>query len=1197
MNSGNLAGQILGNYELHELIDSGGMGSVYRAYDASLDRFVAIKVLHTTLGDDLQRFKNEARAVAALEHAHIVPIHGYDSENNILYIAMRLLNGGSLTDRIQREMLPLEEIAVILEQIASALQYAHDHNIVHRDIKPNNIMFDESGSAYLVDFGIARSTIASQRLTRSGEMLGTPHYMAPEQWRGKDATSATDIYALGIVAYEMVTGQLPFESPSPEGMMNAHLNHKPTTVQRWRTDVPSDLSKVIEKALEKDPLKRFRTVTDFSAAFSSAVQGQPINLKITSRSQVSLPGFTLQQSKSRLIWGIGLVVLALVVISMFIFVPEANRNSFLNQLGLLIIPTDTFTPTHTPTLSSTPTFTVTASNTPTLSSTPTFTVTASNTPSATLTPTPATPIVIIKVQNLPVRLGPDSRFPIITSIERDNILDVDGISEDGGWYQITLPDGRKGWITASQSFVNFFGNPNIAVQPAPTDTPTNTPTATETSTSTPTPTATLTNTPTSTPSITPTPTPSTPIAIATREIPLYVGPGLQYEIIGSLSANQSITIIGISADANWFKVVLADGTPAWVSQSFINAFGNLNDVPLALPPTNTPTDAPTHTLTPTPTPTATNTLTPTSTYTYTPIPGSSQWPPVYTPDVPSGMVLVPPGCFTMGSSEEAIDAALAQCEATLGNGQCQRSWFEKESPTTDICFNTPFWIDRTEVTNGRYGSSGHFSGEYRPRENVNWMDAQQYCESQGGRLPTEAEWEYAARGPENWQYPWGNQLLPSIAVYKNGRTTQTADVGGRLGGVSWVGALDMSGNVREWTSTIFASYPYDANDGRENNSDTGSQRVVRGGSWIVDPVSLRTADRVGADPIVEDWNIGFRCVSDSPPPPTSNSGLYNHLYLISPTGAPIEFREAINSSPTYYPAGTTARLYNDYPQYIDAETLWLVEIDNSMIGWVNEENITDIEPETNFCPNTPLSIAYWGADIAVGSFRGNLGLNLRVGPSTDSRIRRELPVNTEMSVISDPVCSGDYTWWRIELNDHTKGWIAEGSERGGYFISVSRPNPRPIDPDFAALQLERITVNDTSSVVEQIFEHGRMYWFAETRDIWVFYESPTEEDNEWMRYADTYTEGESEPGLSPPGGLVQPIRGFGKVWREQVGVQSRLGWALAPEAAATVRLESYQWDELPDDKHNLHDQRPIYILYDPNGNPMILRDNNEWERG
>ncbi|MCD4686658.1 MAG: serine/threonine protein kinase, partial [Anaerolineae bacterium] len=206
MGLSNLTGQTLGEYELAELIGAGGMGAVYRAYQRKLERAVAVKILSTALASQsgyVERFQREARTSAALEHTNIVPVYDYGVQRELSYVVMRLLTGGSLSERMQRredlgQPLPsLPEIADLLRQIASALDYAHSQHVIHRDIKPSNIMFDNQGSAYLVDFGIAKLTEASSVLTGTGTTMGTPAYMPPEQWRSETLTPAADQYALG----------------------------------------------------------------------------------------------------------------------------------------------------------------------------------------------------------------------------------------------------------------------------------------------------------------------------------------------------------------------------------------------------------------------------------------------------------------------------------------------------------------------------------------------------------------------------------------------------------------------------------------------------------------------------------------------------------------------------------------------------------------------------------------------------------------------------------------------------------------------------------------------------------------------------------------------------------------------------------------------------------------------------------------
>ncbi len=259
-------------------------------------------------------------------------------------------------------------------------------------------------------------------------------------------------------------------------------------------------------------------------------------------------------------------------------------------------------------------------------------------------------------------------------------------------------------------------------------------------------------------------------------------------------------------------------------------------------PTPSPTDTP---VPPTFTPTPTNTPDPIL-LASTPVTRNADWTPVERDFDGVTMVLVPAGCFMMGSDEQ---------------------------PIHEICFDEPFWIDKYEVTNQQYGSSGRWSGDGLPRESVTWLEASDFCEARGAQLPTEAEWEYAARGPDSLVYPWGNEFVADNAVYgsnSGGVTATVATVGSRPGGASWVGALDMSGNVWEWTSTIYNdfTYPYDATDGREN-ADAIADRVVRGGSFLTSSLNLRAASRYRYFVDYVNFNVGFRCAVLRPPSPES----------------------------------------------------------------------------------------------------------------------------------------------------------------------------------------------------------------------------------------------------------------------------------------------------------------------------------------
>ncbi|NWF68431.1 MAG: protein kinase [Chloroflexi bacterium] len=279
----NLVGQTLGQYELRELLGAGGMGAVYRGYQTTLKREVAVKVLPAQLAQQpgyIERFTREAETAAALEHPHIVPIVDYGTQRGVSFVVMRLLPGGTLAERLaQREEagLPLpsfEEITTLLKQIGSALDYAHAHGVIHRDIKPSNIMFDNHGNAYLVDFGIAKLLAGGGAiLTATGMSMGTPVYMPPEQWRGEELTPNADQYALGIIAYAMLTGRVPFDAETPFALMHKHVNEAPTPITAWRSDAPAAVGLVLERALAKKPEDRFPTCTAFAQAFESAVTG------------------------------------------------------------------------------------------------------------------------------------------------------------------------------------------------------------------------------------------------------------------------------------------------------------------------------------------------------------------------------------------------------------------------------------------------------------------------------------------------------------------------------------------------------------------------------------------------------------------------------------------------------------------------------------------------------------------------------------------------------------------------------------------------------------------------------------------------------------------------------------------------------------------------------------------------------------
>lgn len=559
-----LTGKTLGQYQILREIGRGGMAVVYEAYQPSLGRTVAIKVLPPEFAHDksfIERFLHEARASAGLEHPNIVAIHDVLQQGGYYFIVMQKLEGESLHNLIHRAgRLRPERTSYILTQVAAALDYAHAHSIVHRDIKPANIIVGPGDHATLTDFGIAKAAEGA-KMTQTGTMMGTPEYMSPEQAKGEPAGPSSDIYALGLVTYQMLAGRVPFQANSTPALLYKHVHENPPPLRQFAPDLPASIEGVVSKALAKEPTQRFHSAGEFAATLKSVGKLTAYN---PAQTQLAPGGAKAEGAPARKLpsWAVIAAAAAVVILFLAIFLVATAGDE---------------RPAPSPVPTAVAEGVETAAPTPPAEATQPPVETATSV--ATVAPGTAQ-AQVVSDQDVSVYAGPGQAYGKVGLLKANEVKKLLERTSDGTWLQICCVNGDPVWVAANLVQVQGdIAKVPIAVASGPTASslpPTSTPVARATAV----------------PSATKAAAGAASLTVVGDTVNVRGGPGTNYSRIGAASQGQVFRITGRNPDRSWWQIAFQAGT-GWINAGaqFVQAQGDLSQVQVAVappPPTTGP---------------------------------------------------------------------------------------------------------------------------------------------------------------------------------------------------------------------------------------------------------------------------------------------------------------------------------------------------------------------------------------------------------------------------------------------------------------------------------------------------------------------------------------------------------------------------------------------------------------------------------